>query len=139
MNIKESSSYNMLTCDELFNKLKSTEIAKAARIGLGNPLSQNMVLVSGPSGGSQSGVGLSCANPSPSRFASSSLVSMTEEQVLEELSMDLLCFSADQKGTELAGRLSGEPPIHSGRANGPRPNKDMHAFLCFYPTKLLTS
>ena len=32
--IRESS-----TCDKLFNKLKSTEIAKVVRIGLENPLS----------------------------------------------------------------------------------------------------
>ena len=50
--IEESSSYDILICDELFSKLKSIEIAKASRMGLGNPLSQNMALVSGPNGGS---------------------------------------------------------------------------------------
>jgi hypothetical protein len=79
--IEESPSYDTLTCDELFSKLKSTEIAKAARIGLGNPLSQNMVLVSGSGGGNQSATGFSCANTSSSGFALSSLVSVTEEQV----------------------------------------------------------
>ena len=32
--IEESSSYDTLTCDELYSKLKSTEIFKLARIGL---------------------------------------------------------------------------------------------------------
>lgn len=79
--IEESPSYDTLTCDELFSKLKSTEIAKAARISLGNPLSQNMALVSGSGGGNQSTAGFSCANMSSSGFALSSLVSVTEEQV----------------------------------------------------------
>ena len=35
--IEESSSYDILTYDELFSKFKSTEIAKAVWIGLGNP------------------------------------------------------------------------------------------------------
>ena len=79
--IKESQSYDTLTCDELFSKLKSTEIAKMTWIGLGNPLSQNMVLVFGPGGGNQSAAGFSCANTSSSGFALSSLVSVTKEQV----------------------------------------------------------
>ena len=35
--IEESLSYNTLTCDELFSKLKSTKIAKVARIGFKIP------------------------------------------------------------------------------------------------------
>ena len=35
--IEESSSYDILICDELFSKFKSTEIAKMAQISLENP------------------------------------------------------------------------------------------------------
>ena len=75
------SSYGTLTCDGLFSKLKSKEIAKAARIDLENPLSYNMVLVLGPSSGRQAGVSSSCTNLSSGGFVLSSLVSITEEQV----------------------------------------------------------
>ena len=50
--IEEFSSYDTLTYDELFSKLKSIKIVKTSRIGLGNLLSQNMALVSGSSSGS---------------------------------------------------------------------------------------
>ena len=71
--IIESPNYETLTTDELFSKLKSTEIDIQSRAKLENPLSSSMALVSGCKGVS--------ANSSPSGFALSSLVSIIEEQV----------------------------------------------------------
>ena len=71
--ITESPNYETLTMDELFSKLKSTEIDYQTRAKLENPSAPTMVLVS--SNGSSS----SLANPSQAFFALSSLVSVTEE------------------------------------------------------------
>ncbi|KAG8076990.1 hypothetical protein GUJ93_ZPchr0006g43193 [Zizania palustris] len=79
--IEESAGYDTLTCDELFSKLKSTEIAKASLAVHRNSLPQPLALVSSTSRGT-------AAEPSTSRtcvladgFALSSLVSVTKEQV----------------------------------------------------------
>jgi hypothetical protein len=72
--IIESSGYETLTMDELFSKLKSTEIDYHTQAKLKNHSAPTMALVSGN--------GLSSlANPSQVSFALSSLVSVTEEQM----------------------------------------------------------
>ena len=72
--IIESPNYNTLTVDELFSKLKSTEIDHQTRAKLENPSALTMALVSGNGGSS------SLTNPSQASFALSSLMSVTEEQ-----------------------------------------------------------
>jgi hypothetical protein len=70
--IIESPNYETLTMDELFNKLKSTEIYHQTRAKIENPVAPTMALVFGCG---------SSSNPSPSMFSLSSLLSITEEQV----------------------------------------------------------
>jgi hypothetical protein len=70
--IIESPNYETLIMDELFSKLKSTEIDHQTRAKIENPGSPTMALVSG---------GGSASNSSPTMFALSSLLSITEEQV----------------------------------------------------------
>jgi hypothetical protein len=82
--IIESSGYETLTVDELFSKLKSTEIDYQTQAKLKNPSAPTMALVSG--NGSSS-----LANPSQVSFALSSLVSITEEQ-MESLGDDELAL-----------------------------------------------
>jgi hypothetical protein len=86
--IIESSGYETLTMDELFSKLKSTEIDFQTQAKLKNPSAPTMSLVSGndPS---------SLANPSKMSFALSSLVSITEEQ-LEALRDDEMALIISQ-------------------------------------------
>jgi len=64
--IIESPNYETITMDELFSKVKSTEIE--------NPLALTMALISGTGGSS------SFANPSQATFPLSSLVSVIEER-----------------------------------------------------------
>jgi len=73
--IIESSNYETLTVDELFSKLKSTEIDDQTRAKLENPFAPTMALVSGTGGSS------SLANLSQASFTLSSLVSIIEEQM----------------------------------------------------------
>jgi hypothetical protein len=82
--IIESPGYETLTVDELFSKLKSTEIDYQTQAKLKNPSTLTMALVSG--NGSSS-----LANPSQMSFALSSLVFVTEEQ-LEALGNDELAL-----------------------------------------------
>ena len=70
--IIESTNYEIVAVDELFSKLKSTEIDHQTRAKIENPGAPTMALVSG---------GGSASNPSPSMFALSSLLSIIEEQV----------------------------------------------------------
>jgi hypothetical protein len=72
--IIESANYDTLTMDELFSKLKSTEIYYQTQAKIKNPSTPTMASVS--SNGSSSS-----ANPSQISFALSSLVSVTEEQM----------------------------------------------------------
>jgi hypothetical protein len=82
--IIESLGYETLTIDELFSKLKSTEIDYQTQAKLKNPSASTMALVSG--NGSSS-----LANSSQVSFALSSLVSVTEEQ-MESLGDDELAL-----------------------------------------------
>jgi hypothetical protein len=66
--IIESPNYKTLTVDELFSKLKSTEIDQQTRAKIENPSAPTMALVS------RSG---SASNSSPAMFALSSLLSIT--------------------------------------------------------------
>jgi hypothetical protein len=68
--IIESPSYDTLTIDELFNKLKSTEIEHQTRAKIENPGAPTMVMVS--CGGASS-------NPLLAMFALSSLLTITKE------------------------------------------------------------
>jgi hypothetical protein len=70
--IIESTSYDTLTVDELFSKLKSTEIDYQTQSKLKNPSAPTMALVSGNDSSS-------LANPSQISFVLSSLVSVTDE------------------------------------------------------------
>jgi hypothetical protein len=76
-----------LTVDELFNKLKSIEIYQQSRAKIENPTNSSMALVSS-SGGSS-------ANPSPTLFSLTSLMSITKEKV-EELEDDKLVLVINQ-------------------------------------------
>jgi len=80
--IIESANYDTPTVDELFSKLKSTEIDYQTQAKIKNPSAPMMALVSG-NGSSSS------ANPLQMLFALSSLVSVIEEQ-LEVLGDDEL-------------------------------------------------
>jgi hypothetical protein len=82
--IIESSEYETLTMDELFSKLKSTEINYQTQAKLKNLSAPTMALVLGNDSSS-------LANPSQVSFALSSLVSVTEEQ-LESLGDDELAL-----------------------------------------------
>lgn len=70
--IIESPNYETLTVDELFSKLKSTEIDHQTRAKIENSGAPTMALVSG---------GGSASNPSPVLFALSSLLTITDDQV----------------------------------------------------------
>ncbi|XP_066361199.1 uncharacterized protein [Miscanthus floridulus] len=83
--IIESPNYDTLTVDELFSKLKSTEIDHQTRAKLEDPFAPTMALVSGNGGSS------SLTNPSQASFALSSLMSVTEEQ-MEALGDDELAL-----------------------------------------------
>jgi hypothetical protein len=72
--IIESSGYETLTIDELFSKLKSTEIDYQTQAKLKNPSAPTINLVSGNDSSS-------LANSSQVSFALSSLVSVIEEQM----------------------------------------------------------
>jgi hypothetical protein len=77
-------NYDTLTVDELFSKLKSTEIDYQTQAKIKNPFALTIALVLGN--------GLSSsANPSQMSFAMSSLVPITEEQ-LEALGDDELAL-----------------------------------------------
>jgi hypothetical protein len=82
--IIESSGYETLTVDDLFSKLKSTEIDYQTQAKLKNTSALTMALVSGNSSSS-------LANPSQVSFALSSWVSVTEEQ-MESLGDDELAL-----------------------------------------------
>jgi len=82
--IIESSNYDTITVDELFSKLKSTEIDYQTPAKLKNPSALTMTLILGNSSSSS-------ANPSQISFALSSLVSVSEEQ-LETLGDDELAL-----------------------------------------------
>jgi hypothetical protein len=82
--IIESVNYDTLTVDELFNKLKSTEIDYQTQAKIKNPSAPTMALVSGNDSSSS-------ANPSQISFPMSSLVSIIEEQ-LEALGNDELAL-----------------------------------------------
>jgi hypothetical protein len=80
--IIESPNYETLTVDDLFSKVKSTEIDHQTRPKIENPGAPTMALVSG---------GGFASNPSPAMLSLSSLLSIIEEQVEslgdEELSL----------------------------------------------------
>jgi hypothetical protein len=84
--IIKSPNYETLIMDELFSKLKSTEIDHQIRSKIKNPGAPTIALVSG--GGSSS-------NPSPAMFSLSSLLTITEEQV-ESLEDDELGLMASR-------------------------------------------
>jgi hypothetical protein len=86
--IIESANYDTLTVDELFSKLKSTEIDYQTQAKIKNPSAPTMALVSG-------NYSSSSANPSHMLFAMSSLVSVIEEQ-LEALGDDELALVISQ-------------------------------------------
>ena len=83
--ILESANYETLTEDELYSKLKSTEIDHQTRAKLDNPSAQTMALVIG------TGSSSSLTNTSQPLFALSSLASVSEEQ-LEVLGDDELAL-----------------------------------------------
>jgi hypothetical protein len=86
--IIESVNYDTLTVDELFSKLKSTEIDYQTQAKIKNPFALTIALVLGN--------GLSSsANPSQMSFVLSSLVSITEKQ-LEALEDDELALVISQ-------------------------------------------
>jgi len=86
--IIESSNYDTIIVDELFSKLKSTEIDYQTQAKLKNPSAPTMSLVLGNSSSS-------LANPSQMSFALSSLVSIIKEH-LETLGDDELALIISQ-------------------------------------------
>jgi hypothetical protein len=123
--IIESLGYETLIVDELFSKLKSTEIDYQTQAKLENPSAPTMALVSG--NGSSSLV-----NPSQMSFALSSLVSVTEEQ-LESLGDDELALIINRFSRFLNNRLNCQ---HGG---GPKEGcygcGDPDHFVTHYPKK----
>ena len=109
--IMESASFDTLTVDELFSKLKSTEIDHQIQDKLKNPTAPSMVLV-GKSGSS------SFSNPSLGGFALSSLVTVTEDQ-LDVLGDD-----------ELALIISRFSRFHNNRMNRRRGGAKEGCFGC---------
>ena len=87
--ITESPNYETLTVEELFSKLKSTEIDINTRAKIENPSGPTMALVSG------NGSSSSFTNPSQPLFALSSLMSVKVEQ-LEVLGDDELVLVISQ-------------------------------------------
>ena len=83
--ITESPNYETLTVEELFSKLKSTEIDINTRPKIENPSAPTMALVSG------NGSSSSFTNPSQPLFVLSSLLSVTKEQ-MEVLGDDKLAL-----------------------------------------------
>ena len=73
--ITESPNYETVTVEELFSKLKSTEIDINTRAKIENPSASTMALVSG------NGSSSSFTNPSQPLFALSSLLSIIEEKM----------------------------------------------------------
>jgi hypothetical protein len=96
--IQESATLDTLTVDELFSKLKSSELDAQIQAKLRNPTAPSMALVSGKTGSTSS------ANPSQC-FALSSLVHVTEEQ--------LECLGDDELALVI-GRFS---RFHNNRLN----------------------
>jgi hypothetical protein len=117
--IIESTNYDTLTVDELFSKLKSTEIDYQTQARIKNPSAPTMALVSGNSSSS------SFSNPSHS-FALSSLVSVTEEQ-LEVLGDDELAL--------IIGRFSW---FHNNCLNHRRGGASQGCFGCGDPDHFVT-
>jgi hypothetical protein len=74
--IVESAGYDTLTVDELFSKLKASEVDKLSRARVENPAQKSVAFLAGPADSA-------CTNPNPTSggFALASMVSVTEEQL----------------------------------------------------------
>jgi hypothetical protein len=97
--IIESANYDTLTVDELFSKLKATEVDKLSRARLESPSSGRPMAL----------VGSSSANANPnlsSGFALSSLMSVIEEQMetLDDDSLALVIAKFQKFYTKCRGR-----------------------------------
>ena len=123
--IIESTNYDTLTMDELFNKLKSIEIDYQTQAKIKNPSAPTMALVSGNSSSS-------LANPSQISFALSSLVSVTEEQ-METLGHNELALVINQFSWFHNNRMNRR------RGGGPKDGcygcGDLDHFIVHYPKK----
>ena len=100
--IIESASYDTLTVDELFSKLKAREVDSESRAKLDGSSSKNVALVSNPG---------TSANPNPlGGFALSSLASVTEEQmeVLDDEDLALVINKFQRFYQNRKGRKKGE-------------------------------
>jgi hypothetical protein len=121
--IIESTNYDTLTVDELFSKLKSTEIDYQTQAKIKNPSTLTMALVSGNSSSS-------LANPSQMSFALSSLVSIVEEQ-LEALGDDKLALVISQFSWFHNNRLNRQ--CSGGPKEGCYAYGDPNHFVTHYP------
>ena len=119
--ITESPNYETLTVEELFSKLKSTEIYYNTRAKIENPSAPTMALVSG------NGSSSSFTNPSQPLFALSSLLSITEEQ-MEVLGDD-----------ELALVISWFSRFHNNCLNRYRGGSNQGCFGCGDPDHFVTN
>jgi hypothetical protein len=119
--IIEFANYDTLTVDELFSKLKFTEIDCQTQAKIKNPSAPTIALVSDTSSSS------SLANPSQMSFALSSLVSVTEEQ-MKALGDD-----------ELALVISRFSRFHNNRLNRRRGGPDKGCFGCRDPEHFIAS
>ena len=93
-----------LTTDELYSKLKASEVDSQARAKMNGTTPKSLALVSGPSGGAP--------NANPSVGYALSLISATEEK-LEALDDDKLCLLSNKFQRLYSNRMSrrrGEKP-----------------------------
>lgn len=120
--IIESANYETLTVDELFSKLKSTEIDLQTQARIKNPSAPTMALVLG-----NASSGSSLANPLPLSRALSSLVSATEEQ------MDSL---GDDEQALVISRFS---RFHNNRLNRRRGGNRQGCYGCGDPDHFVAS
>ena len=96
--IVESSGYETLTTDELYNKLKASEVDTQAKAKMSGTTPKSLALMSGPSCGG-------AANANPSVGYALSLISAKEEE-LEALYDDQLYLLSNKFQCLYSNRMS---------------------------------
>ena len=96
--IVELSGYETLTTDELYSKLKASEVDAQAQSRMSGPTPKSLPLMSGPSSGG-------AANANPSVGYALSLISAKEEE-LEALDDDQLCLLSNKFQHLYSNRMS---------------------------------
>ncbi|WVZ89992.1 hypothetical protein U9M48_036332 [Paspalum notatum var. saurae] len=97
--IVESSGYETLTTDELYSKLKASEVDTQAQSRMSGPTPKSLALMSGPCSGG------AAANANPSVGYALSLIAAKEEE-LEALDDDQLCLLSKKVQCIYSNRMS---------------------------------